>query len=417
MLKVRPVNAARLSRLPLRPHTVRFQTTSPITNPSKPSSPKSNLKYDAIVGGVVGGSLVSLAGYSYYHFSGAKTVINTVRATKSYFEETLHKTKQSAPPPNEAIQWLRDTAMRYASVIPGGKGYVDTAFKDLETIHQKHGGEVDAIVREAYQELQEVGSSGSFDMASVARAWDVLQRHMGRIGELAKDAGGDILNNHPHLRDRFGGEFDKVKQMGENYGPEAKKMADQTWNQVQDALKGGFSMETFDKLKGIVQDGTEQLQKVGEQAWQKAMEQAKPYLDKNPQLKKLIEENKTQLMKGNAMELLQKIKDTFNSGKTDDLEKYVQETINKGKSSMGGGGGVGSGGGGSGSLEKYLNTLPSGGSIWANLSQLQEATQKHGHEAEQLMKEALDEVHQVLSRKVAEGKKLAEKVKQDSAGK
>jgi hypothetical protein len=46
------------------------------------------------------------------------------------------------------------------------------------------------------------------------------------------------------------------------------------------------------------------------------------------------------------------------------------------------------------------------------MSQLQEGAQKHGKDAEKLLKEAMEEAQQVLSRKVEEGKKMAEKAKQ-----
>ena len=398
-LRTTALRASRVSRTRLPMRNVRFET-SQATNQST-SRISSNTNSPAIIGGVVGGGLVFAAGYTWYHFSGVKTVVQTASQTKAYFDKTLKKTKESAPAPNEAIQWFRETALSYAAIIPGAKGYVDSAFDDLEAVHAKHRDEVDRIVKEAYDELKDLGNK-PFSASSVASAWDISQKHLGRIAQLAKDAGGDIMNNHPQLRDRFGGEFEKLKEMGENYGPEAKKQVDETWNKVQDALKGGFSFETASRIKGIVQETTEKVQKVGDEAWQKGLEQAKPYLDKSPQLKDLVEKNKAKLMQGNAMEFVQKTKDAFSSGKTQDLEKYVQESVNKASSS------------GSGGLEKYFSMLPSGGSIWSSLSQLQEGAQKHGQEAEKLLKEAMEEIQQVLSRKAEEGKKLAEKAKQDT---
>jgi hypothetical protein len=94
------------------------------------------------------------------------------------------------------------------------------------------------------------------------------------------------------------------------------------------------------------------VQKIGDEAWQKDMEQAKPYLDKSPQLKELVEKNKTTLMRGNAMELVEKIKVTFESGSKEDLEKNVQETINRANGSVGG------------SFESYFKMIPGG---WLDL--------------------------------------------------
>lgn len=397
------------TRIPTR--NLRFQSSAPPNGPGKYGTStarkdastrlNTNISRDALLGGIIGSTLVLTIGYAWYHFSGAKTVIRTANQAKSYFEQTLQKTKQSTPPPSEAIQWLRETALSYASIIPGAKKYVDTVFDDLDTVHSKHREEVDKIVKEAYDELKQLSNQG-FNMSSVASAWDVIQKHLGRITELAKDASGDILNNHPQLRDRFGGEFQRLKSLGENYGPEGKKLVDETWNKIQDALRGGVSFDTFGRIRAIVQEATQKLQEVGDQAWQKGMEQAKPYLDRNPQLKQMIEKNATSLKQGNAIELVQKVKDAFSSGSTGDLEKYIQESVNKANTSGGGG------------FESYFNMIPGGGSMLSNLSQLQEGAQKHGKEAERLLKEAMEEVGQVLSRKVEEGKKLAERASKDT---
>jgi MoaA/NifB/PqqE/SkfB family radical SAM enzyme len=106
-------------------------------------------------------------------------------------------------------------------------------------VREKHRDEVDRIVKEAYDELKDLSSKG-LKAGSVVTAWEILQKHLGKVAELAKDAGEDIVNNHPQLTHRFGGEFERLKQMGEKYGPEAKKQVDETWNKVRDALKGGF---------------------------------------------------------------------------------------------------------------------------------------------------------------------------------
>lgn len=396
-LRASALRASRQSRNTIARRNVRFQSNTPST-----SSSNSTINRDALIGGIVGGSLVFLGGYTYYHFSGAKTIVQTAKQTKSYFENTVKRTKASAPPPNEAIQWLRDSALSYAAIIPGAKGYVEIVFNDINSVHDKHRDEVDQIVKEAYDELKDLGNQG-FGAGSIANAWEICQKHMGKITDLAKDAGGDILNNHPQLKERFGGDFDRLKQMAQNYGPEAKREVDETWNKVQDALKSGFSFQTINRVQNIVQEATQKVQRLGDEAWQKGMEQARPYLDKSPQLKELIEKNTDKLKKGNTMELVQKVKDAFSSGKTHDLEQYVQETISKAQDSAGGG------------FESYLNMLPGAGSIWSSMSQLQEGAQKHGKEAEKLLKETMEEIQQVLSKKVEEGKKLAEKAKRDSS--
>jgi hypothetical protein len=110
------------------------------------------------------------------------------------------------------------------------------------------------------------------------------------------------------------------------------------------------------------------------------------------------------LKQGNGTVLVWKIKDAVTSGKTRELEFYIEETVKKAGSNNVGGGGV----------EKYFNMIPGGGSIMSNLWQLQEGAEKHGKEAEGLFKEAMEEISQVLTKKVDEGKKLADKAKQES---
>ena len=85
--------------------------------------------------------------YGWYHFSGAKTFVNTAHAAKSKVDTAFKKSTENAPAPNEALQWLRQTATSYAAFVPGAKSYVDSAFDDLDAIHKKHGSEVDKIAK------------------------------------------------------------------------------------------------------------------------------------------------------------------------------------------------------------------------------------------------------------------------------
>ena len=122
----------------------------------------------------MGGGIVSILGYSYYHYSGASTFINTAHAAKTKVEAAFKQSTEKVPEPNEAIQWLRQTATSYAGFIPGAKGYVNSAFDDLESIQKQHGDEVNKIVKDAYDQLKDVGKEGA-SMESVAKVWDVVE--------------------------------------------------------------------------------------------------------------------------------------------------------------------------------------------------------------------------------------------------
>ncbi|KAI4251362.1 MAG: hypothetical protein LQ352_004907 [Teloschistes flavicans] len=359
----------------------------------------------ALVGGLVGGGAVLAGGYAWYHFSGARTLVNTAHETKATFEKYTTRFKESQPEPAEAIKWLRDTARSYSFFIPGARGYIDTFFDDIDAIHKKHGKEVDQLVTEAYEELKESVGQEGVSVTSAQKVWEVLQKYSKRLGDLAGDATKDILNNHPALKEKVGGNIDQLKQMGDRYGPEAKKQIEETYQQIGDVVKqSGVSASTIPQIQSLVQDKMQKVRELGNQLWDQGMEKAKPLLDKSPEAKKVIEENKEQLKQGNAQELFEKIKESTQSGNIDTLKEYVRNAVNNNKPSSGGGGG---------GLEQYLNKIPGGGSeIVPQLMKMYEMAQEQGEEAERLVKEAVGEIEEVLRRKVGEAQALVKKTKE-----
>jgi gas vesicle protein len=383
----------------IRAQNTRFQSTN-----SSSSSSNGGSGSTAAIGGVAGSLATFGLGYIWYRQSGAQDLLAATKTTKDYVNTAGKKLKESTPEPNEALEWFRHTAQSYAVFIPGARGYIDSAFNDLDAIREKHGKEVDDIVREAYTELQGIAKNGELSLLTAQKAWGVLVKHLGRIGDLAGDASQQILDNHPALKEKVGGNIDKLKEMGDNYGPEAKKELDRTWQQISDIVKTGLSADNIDKVRKVVQEKVEKMKKLGDEAWEKGMEQAKPYLDKNPQVKKLVEENADKLKQGNVQELYSKIKQAIESGSTGDLESYVNSAVNKAKDS-----GLGAAG-----LEQYLKKVPGGDQILPKLTQLQQVAEKHGDEAQKLLKEAVSEISEVLKKKGSQAEELANKAKNDS---
>ncbi|KAL8777217.1 MAG: hypothetical protein Q9213_007956 [Squamulea squamosa] len=392
---------------PLRSSQILRQarSNSSTFNSSKISESLGGNSSGALIGGLTGGAVAVAGGFAWYHFSGARTVVNTAHETKATLTKYTQQFKDAQPEPAEAIKWLRSTARSYAAFIPGARGYVDTFFDDLDAIHRKHGKEVDSIVTEAYNELKDNVASEGMSIGAAQKAWSVLQKYMKRIGDLAGDASEDILNNHPALKEKVGGNIDQLKQMGDNYGPEAKKQIEETWNQVGDILKNGVGVSTIPQIQSLIQDKTQKVQEMGNKLWDQGMEKAKPYLDKSPEVKKFVEENKDKLKQGNAMELVEKIKDSVQSGSTVDLKQYVQTTADKTKKST-------SGGGSGGGLEQYLEMIPGGGEIVPQLTKMYQIAQEHGDDAEKIAKEAIHEIEDVLKRKVGEAQELAKEANQ-----
>ncbi len=270
---------------------------------------------------------------------------------------------------------------------------------------------MDSIVKEAYNELKDVSQEG-MTIAAATKAWEILQKHLKRIGDLAGDAAQDIINNHPALKEKVGGNLDQLKQMGDKYGPEAKKQVDETWDQIREIMKTGVSATTIPKIQQLVQDKVQKIQQLGSKVWDQGMEKAQPLLEKSPEVKELVQKNADQLKKSaNVSELYEKVKSAVESGSTDDLKSYVQSTVDKAKKSAS----SGSGGGGGG-LENLLKTIPGGSEIMPKLGELQQLAQEHGQEAEKIAKDTFGEIEGVLKKKIGEARELAKKAGKEAKG-
>ena len=157
--------------------------------------------------------------------------------------------KDKAPEPNEALKWFRQTATSYAAFIPGGKKYVDAAFNDLDTIEKKHRGELDQLVSDAYGEMRDATKSG-LTMETAYQSWEVLQKYMAKVSELAADASSEILDNHPEIKEKVGPKMDELKNMANQYGPDAKKELDRTYDQIKEVVAGGVGLQTVNQKIG-----------------------------------------------------------------------------------------------------------------------------------------------------------------------
>ena len=205
---VRSSRAVRLNTAPIR-RNVRSYADNAAS-----SGGASTMQSPAVIGtisGLVGGSI---ACYAWYQASGMASAAKTAKQAKSYVDSATNQLKSTfkdiTPDANESIQFLHETANKYARWLPGGKQYVDKVFEDLEIIRKNHAEEVDNIVREAYGELRDVSKQG-MNLQTMSQSWDVLSKHLQRLAGLAGDAAQDIMKNHPQLKEKFGGSFDNLK--------------------------------------------------------------------------------------------------------------------------------------------------------------------------------------------------------------
>lgn len=357
----------------------------------------------ALVGGLAGGATAVTLGYAWYHFSGAKSIVNTASQTKRYYESATNKLKEQTPEPNQALEWLRETSLSYASFIPGGRKYVETAFKDLDAIREKHGDKVDSIVRDTYTEIRDTTKDQGLSIATAQQVWAIIEKRLSEVAELGVDASDTIFQNHPGLKDKVGGSIEDLKSMKDHYGPEVKEQVDKTWEQVRSVVSKGVNANTVNDIRGIIEEKTKLVRKLADQAFDKGLKQAKPYLDKSPKVKELVEENADALKNGDTNQLWQKIKDAAASGNTSDLEQFVKQTVNQSKSGSSGFDGSG--------LESILKKIPGAESIGPNMSKLVSIGQEHGEEAKDLLNSTMKEIEDVLRKKVSEAEELANKAK------
>lgn len=391
--------AARCGRCQLyKPKTGRPNARFQSTSPGKASGGSNS----ALVGGLAGGAVAFGAGYVWYQVSGAKAAVRTVKETQDYADSLKQGIIKNAPEPDKALQWFRDTTKSYAAFIPGARGHIDALFDDLETVKGKHGGEFDSIIRDAYAEMKDLSKKGGADVDTAFQGLQILQKHLNRLLDLSGDAAGDIINNHPKLKEKFGGSFDQLKEMGDAYGPQAKEEANRTWQQITDIIKGGAGSEAVEEIRQLVQEKRDKLQKLGDEAWQRGMDEYKQYLDKNPKVKELVEDNADALKKGDFSKLWGLVKESASSGKTDEVEEYVKEKAGQAKDTAGI------------DLDKWSSLVPGGSDVLNELQSLHTVGAKKGKDAENVLRDTVGELQEVLKKRKEQLEKIGDEAKEES---
>lgn len=404
-LRTAAPRAARAARAP-RTHQLRLQSTTSSSSAGSAQASGTSPYLAGAVGGLAAGATL----YGVYLMTPtgkmARSINKTTKEAQKKYQEAAQKFQESTPDADQAASYLKDLCYSYIAWIPGGRQYVDTAFRDLEKVRKNHKDEADALMKDAYGQFKEV-SKGGLSLDTARRALDVLADVASKVAELGGDAIFDVLDEHPQVKEKFGGSIDQLRQLGDQYGPEAKKQVEETWKQLADVAKGGLSAENISKAQKLIQEKTEQVRKLGDDAWKKGLEEAKPLLEKNPRVKELVEKNADALKQGNAMELFGRARKAIENGDTGDLEGYVNEAVDKVKSK---GSKAVSGTG----LEQYLDNIPNASEILPKLQQLKEVAEKHTDESQKLVEETMKELKQVLESKSGKAKEILDKAKQEA---
>ena len=393
------------ARVPAGPRQVRFQSSSTNSGSGSGGGGGAGTHFSAgIAGGLIGAALFAGA-YSYTPTGKAASKVNKAftEAAKKY-DEAAKTLQQKTPNADEAVSSIKQFAYSYVAWIPGGRQYVDTIFDDWEAIRKNHKDEADQIVNDAYKKFQDLSKSG-LSLESATKAYEILAELTKRVAELSGEAISSIIDNHPKLKEKFGGSIDELKSMGEKYGPEAKKQVDETWKEVRNIAAGGLSTANIDKVRKLVEEKVQQIKKLGDQAWNKGYEELKPQLEKNPKIKELIDNNADKLKQSNIKELFDQAKSALQSGDVGNLEKYVQNAVEKAKSSS-----TGSQSG----LGQYFEMVPDSNEVWSKLQEINQLAERHGEQGKQLLKETVQDLKQVLEKRSQQAGNIAQNIKKDN---
>ncbi|CUA74518.1 hypothetical protein RSOLAG22IIIB_11278 [Rhizoctonia solani] len=386
----------------------RFYAMSADVNHTAGPSPVS---ISHIASGLAGGGAVVIGG--------VKTAVDSSQRIASTLNNAKVQIKNSLPPPNEALSYLRSVTKSYAVFVPGGSQYVDSVFDSIDELHNSHREEIDSIVSGAYNDIKKITNERkSMDLDSALAILGVLQKRAGELGnvagELSSDAVGPILDRHP------------------NHAPEVKKLYDDTANKIIDTVKSnGVTAASIATIVQIVREKSDEAKRVAENtakdAWERARKQAGPALDKMPDIKKVLDENSSTLMSvgggvaamsgSNSREIWDRIKQVADSkgriseDKLNELKNFILEKVEAAK--KGGKGGMkdvaekfSSGG-----FENMVKMIPGGQETLdstPNLRALFKVTQSHGEDAQKLAQETYEDVLKVLKEKAEKAKRLAD---------
>ncbi|KAL2020042.1 hypothetical protein VTK56DRAFT_8945 [Thermocarpiscus australiensis] len=347
----------------------------------------------------------------------ARKINAAARDAEKKYQQAAATIKDKTPTTDEAVEKLKQICYSYVAWVPGGRQYVDKAFDDLASLRATHGEEVDDIVSETYRDFQDIVRSG-LSLEAASKAYDALANLGKKLASLSGSTAEEILARHPQLKERIGGPIEQLKEMGAHYGPEARKLADDTWKQISDIMASGFSAESVDKVRRLVEERTQQLRRIGDDLWEKGLEQAKPYLDKNPRIRDLVIDNRDALKQGNVTALFRQVKSLGESGDTGKLEDYVRQAVDKARSAGNrSSSAVASAAGGSSgfaALGQFLGT-PSGDvgrKLQQNVELLKAVMEKHSAEGKELLEETKDDLCKVLAEKAEKAQKIVDNAQQ-----
>ncbi|KDQ57699.1 hypothetical protein JAAARDRAFT_207184 [Jaapia argillacea MUCL 33604] len=386
-----------------------------------------------VAAGMAGGVVVLTGGYVWYRSSGLNRLAEAAKTTQTYLDQAQQVVVEKAKNPSEALSYLRNVSKSYLGLVPGLAPYIDSTFDSFDELAEKHGDEVNAIARRGYDEIQAIVKERGkkADLETATKVMGVIQRQSRELQELAKKAGQDvfepILEKHPEIKEKLGGGYQQLRDLAEKQGPEAQRIYDDTKKQVMEIFSKGFSQDAVSQASSLIQSKTSEVRKLGESsaqdAWKKAMDQARPYLEKLPEVRQQLEDNSGKLVSAavafsggsSTQEIFEKVKSVAEAKggvqkeKVDELKKFIMSKVDEAEER-------GSAGMEKGwqALETFIKTVPGGNEMLEKTPDVQvliKLSQERGEEAKQLAQETYRDLLKVLEDKAQKAKRLAESTK------
>ena len=379
--------------------------------------------------------------------SGTAKVIKTLRSTAETVEKVKEAMKEKlpeAPAPKQTLKYIRNAARSYANLLPGeAKEKMDSAFDQLEDLASgPRAEEVQNLVNETYTELRKIFNEGGFDAHTAERVKDILDDKGKKLRRLVGDVGQQLLDKTPGLQDALkrsgaGDALSDITRIAKDTGPEATKAVQDMYRELEQLL-GGQSMTgaatdptKIYKAVTIIRDKSDHVRRLGlkatEQAWSEAygdlLSNKDGLLDLLPgNVKEFMEENAEALKRaaletggvGGVYEVIGIIRQNAQNGEegAKKIKDYVGDKVKQGgKSGMTI---LGSGGGNWDNImsqaEQYLKQMPGGDKVLETAPKARDIMELFQHkspQARRLAEETVQEVSDVLNRKVKEAKQLA----------
>ena len=124
------------------------------------------------------------------------------------------------------------------------------------------------------------------------------------------------------------------------------------------------------------------------------MEQLQPTLERNPRVKRIVDENLEVLRQGRAKEVAEKIRHAVMSGSNGELERYIKDLSKRSQQVA------------SRNLSTWLNRLPDGSQILPQLLKLKEAAETRSSEADRLTRDTLGDISRILENRSRQAEDL-----------